>query len=137
VSNVNILNSAINNSKKHHNKKLNESLDVISYFNRQSTYQETPVNPQKSEWQTFDYNDHYALEKLYIFNSFDHLQYFINEVLKLSEVKQHHPKIVIDHYEVNIALYTKDINDVTELDLDMSKNIQEIYDDINFISITL
>mgnify|MGYP001284308993 CR=1 FL=1 len=35
--------------------------------------------------------------------------------------------------DVTVKLFTKDFNDVTDIDLSMSKMIDEIYDDISFI----
>ena len=45
----------------------------------------------------------------------------------------HHPIITIDHDSVEITLYTKDINDITESDVGLSKLIDEIFDDIIYI----
>ena len=46
---------------------------------------------------------------------------------------QHHPEILINHTQVTVTLYTRDLNDVTERDIELSKKIDEIIEDINVI----
>ena len=45
----------------------------------------------------------------------------------------HHPEILINHTTVTLSLYTRDLNDVTDRDIKMSKRIDEIIEDINVI----
>ena len=61
----------------------------------------------------------------------DLLLYFVNELIALSEEMYHHPEILIDHTKVTVTLYTRDLNDVTERDLSMSKKIDEIISNFN------
>ena len=56
-----------------------------------------------------------------------------NEIIKKSDHIQHHPIITIDHLVVEIVLYTKELNDITDLDIKLSKYIDEIFYDISFI----
>ena len=53
--------------------------------------------------------------------------------MHLSEEMHHHPEINIDHTNVTVLLYTRDLNDVTDRDIEMSKKIDEIVEDINVI----
>ena len=73
------------------------------------------------------------ITKEYNFASHDHMMYFINEVLRQSDRINHHPKLVIDHNKVSVDLYTKDINDITEADTELSRSIDEIFEDISYI----
>lgn len=59
-----------------------------------------------------------------------HLLYFVNETIKICEEKRHFPEIIITEDYVDIRLFTKDINDVTEIDMQLSKKIIEIYSEI-------
>ena len=59
--------------------------------------------------------------------------YFINEVLNESNRMDHSPKMTIESLDVELVLYTHDINDITESDIKLSKIIDEIYHDIFFI----
>ena len=53
--------------------------------------------------------------------------------MHLSEEMHHHPEIIINHTDVTVLLYTRDLNDVTDRDIQMSKKIDEIVEDINVI----
>tara|TARA_B100000900_G_scaffold412951_1_gene435801 strand:- start:5564 stop:5956 length:393 start_codon:yes stop_codon:yes gene_type:complete len=94
---------------------------------------ETPVQVIEPEWSTVHEDDHSALNRLFKFSNLDNLLYFVNEVSRASEKKGHHPRIVIDHDVVKVKLYTRDINDVTNLDLELSSDIDEIYEDISYL----
>jgi 4a-hydroxytetrahydrobiopterin dehydratase len=111
----------------------NEAFDQLDFINRQMKFSDVPVEAKESSWTEFDHGAYTAIEKLYTMKDNDHLIYFINEILKESQRINHHPKIMIDHMNVDISLYTKDINDVTESDIKLSRIIDEVYNDIFFI----
>jgi len=111
----------------------NRELDQLDFINRQMKFNDVPVEAKESDWSEFDFGEYSAIQKSYTVKSNDHLMYFINEVLKESNRINHHPKITIDHMNIDIELYTKDYNNVTESDIKLSKIIDEIYNDIFFI----
>jgi pterin-4a-carbinolamine dehydratase len=43
---------------------------------------------------------------------------------------QHYPDITIKENIVDIAVYTKDLNDITDVDIEMIKKINDIVEDI-------
>ena len=121
-----------------HKKRLEENLDLSSqeilnksFLNRH--YSDAPVDPEPGSWQFHDFGEYVALVKRYKFNSYDHFMYFINEVLNESNRMDHSPKMTIESLDVELVLYTHDINDITESDIKLSKIIDEIYHDIFFI----
>ena len=91
-----------------------------------------PIYPKEASWETIN-DGCEKLNKSYNFKTGKHLLFFVNEVLKLSEKKYHHPEVLINHRSVNIKLYTNDVNAVTELDLNMADIIDEIFDDIFYV----
>tara|TARA_R110001599_G_scaffold212368_2_gene410044 strand:+ start:772 stop:1179 length:408 start_codon:yes stop_codon:yes gene_type:complete len=111
----------------------NRALDHLDFVNRQMMFNEVPVLPVESEWSEFDYGDYTAIQKSYVMKNHDHLVYFVNELLKEAKRIDHHPRMTIDHMSVELVLYTRDINDVTESDIKLSRIIDEIYNDIFFI----
>jgi len=131
MSTESILNSVFRNSTI--NESLEHNLDPLDFINRQMKFNDVPVEAEESDWQEFDYGAYIAIQKSYIMKSHDHLLYFVNEVLKESKRIDHHPKITIDHMNIDIVLYTKDYNDITEADIKLSKIVDEVYDDIFFI----
>ena len=93
----------------------------------------TPIEPEPSIWQQMQDNTTIYLQRQYELESTKFLLYFINELIELSDKMYHHPVITISHTNVTIKLYTEDINDVTDRDVEMSKRIDEIVEDINII----
>ena len=111
---------------KSYNRQNQNGLDD---YNRESFL---PITPETSSWETIQ-DDHEYLQKTYVFKSDRHLIYFVNQALKESFSKNHHPTITINQHNVEIILFTHDVNSVTELDLLLSKTFDEIYEDIFYI----
>ena len=92
-----------------------------------------PIEPAGSSWCHIQVDNKTCLQKVYELDSVKFLIYFLNETINLAEEYYHHPDILIQHAKVTVTLYTKDLNDVTDRDLEMSKKIDEIIEDINVI----
>jgi len=92
-----------------------------------------PIDPEQPSWAHVQIGKKMCLKRNYEFESTKFLLYFVNEVIHLSEEMQHHPEININHSNVTVILFTHDINDVTDRDIDMSKKIDEIIEDINVV----
>lgn len=107
-------------------------LPSISYIQRHIN--DEPIKVITSKWETFNYGDYIALNRTYEFKSKDHLQYFLIETLNESHRLDHELKIIVTGMKVEIITYTHDINDVTDVDVKLSKLIDEIYQDIFFIA---
>ena len=94
-----------------------------------------PIEAESSSWiQTVGSEGQNVIQKSYELHNSRFLIYFLNEVIKLSDDLYHHPEIMINHTRVTIVLYTRDLNDVTDRDLEMSKKIDEINEDITIIN---
>lgn len=120
-------------------KNIQESIDLsqdkillgTNYLKRHES--DTPVKTVSSTWKNVEYNEYNGLNKNYKFVNKNSFMYFINEVLSESQRINHDIKMVIDGLYVEIILYTRDYNDVTDIDLKISKSIDEIYEDVMFI----
>ena len=116
----------------------NEEFNPLGVFKKNysfdSNIEDLPLTVEKSTWETIVENDRTYLNKVYKFNTEKHILYFLNEVIYRSNYINHHPKIIIENNLIEIVLYTHDVNDITELDLQMSKYIDEIYNDIVYIN---
>jgi len=95
--------------------------------------QEVPIEPQSSEWETINSRDVTSLKKVFNFQNMKHVRYFLDETLKESSRIFHHPRILVAGHTVEIELYTHDINNVSALDIDMSKFIDEIFGEIKVV----
>lgn len=92
-----------------------------------------PIKPKRSDWEMVNKNNEKYLFKEFEFANHKHMIYFIIESLKYANKVKHHPEILITHKNLKVKLTTKELNDVTELDIDMSKFMKDIYEDILFI----
>ena len=112
---------------------LDQILRGQNFLNRQSKYEVLPIEAKASDWPVLRDDQKTFLKKEYVIADFENFLYFVSQVLKLANRKGHHPDINLSHNSVDIELYTHDINDVTEIDLEMASMIDEIYEDIYFI----
>jgi len=125
----------------------NESLDDNVEFQPESLFQrnipdsvtvsnidEVPLDPKVSSWETVTDNQKTYVRKTFYFSMTKHMLYFLSETIKKSDEMQHHPKMTIDHDEIIVELFTHDINDVSSQDLEIAKFVDEIYEDIVYIS---
>lgn len=94
---------------------------------------ELPIEPEGAKWEQIQIDDKICLQRSYDLETVKFLLYFVNEVIHLSEEMYHHPEIVINHTSVTVILFTRDLNDITDRDVQMSKKIDEIIEDINVI----
>lgn len=94
---------------------------------------DVPIQAVQKEWEEIETYDKNYINRMFSFEKYKHLMFFVNEVLNISNEMMHHPELNIFDLNVDINLFTHDINDVSELDIKLSKIIDEIYEDIRFI----
>lgn len=104
---------------------INENINIARH---------NPITVNQNEWKTVDEkNSSIYLSKVYYFKSYDNIIYFINEIIKELSKNKNVPKIIIDKNSVEIMIFSDFIADITELEINISKFIDEIYDDIRYI----
>lgn len=128
-----LLENIINKNSKlsfNFSKSLNENIYHSRY--ESSTL---PIEPESSStgWEEYRDNEKSFITKTYNFNRFKHVNYFISEVLDYCDIKMLFPEIIIKEYSVNLSLYTKDINEVTETDIECSRFADEVFNEINYV----
>lgn len=90
-----------------------------------------PIVPQqKNKWEIISSPN--RLSRSYDFESSEIMKIFLNESLDYQESVQHHGKFLIENQKVTIEIYTHDVEDVTEFDLEWAKMIDDIYEDVQF-----
>jgi pterin-4a-carbinolamine dehydratase len=124
------------------NKRLRESTDFTdnSDVNNNKKYIErhmndTPVEAVRAKWNSIDFGDYDALIKSYKLSSNSSLMYFVNEILTTSQSIDHDVKLIIDGRYIEVVLYTRGYNNVTDIDIRLSKTIDEIFDDLSYIKV--
>jgi len=93
-----------------------------------------PIQPKESKWEEVEnpLGEGNVIIRIFEFVNSKTFNYFISEMLSYQEKMNHHARIIINYYEVEVQLQTKDINDITALDLDMSEFLDEVYKDTQF-----
>jgi len=91
-----------------------------------------PVIPQTSEWETLD--NPTRLSRIFIFDKTSKMKYFINEMLSYQDKIMHHSTMTVSQNSIMVQAYTHDIENVTELDIKLSKFADEIYHDTRFFT---
>ena len=117
-------------------KKLSNSLrqapaDRGRYTSRLLSEMSLPVKARAQshlKWEVLE--SPRRLARSYAFDSQSKLQDFISELLDYQSKTNHSGDIRIDHSEVLIEVYTKDLNSLTELDYEYAKMADMIYEDV-------
>jgi pterin-4a-carbinolamine dehydratase len=91
------------------------------------------INDQKNSWEHMHHDGFEKLYKVYNFSLYKHMLYFLNEYISIIAKYNKVLDFVVKEDNVKIILYTQDYNQVTDLDLQISKFLDDISDDINFI----
>ncbi len=71
------------------------------------------------------------LVKKFKFKKRKHLFNFVGDILEYENEKQHHGEITIRYKTVTVKVWTHDLNDITEVDTEYARTLNEIYKDSN------
>ena len=71
------------------------------------------------------------LAKKFKFKNREHLYNFVEDVLRYEDEKQHHASIKIQYKTVTIEVWTHDLKDITAMDKEYARTVNEIYKDSN------
>jgi pterin-4a-carbinolamine dehydratase len=89
-----------------------------------------PVTPVKSGWEKLTNPE--RIRRVYTFIDRATLIDFVSMLLSHEDDVQHHGMHVIDHDQVSVEIYTKDLNRVTKTDLDYARDVDELYKQATF-----
>ena len=84
-----------------------------------------PVTPIKSGWERL--RDPERIRRVFTFIDRSSLREFLSLLLEYEDEAQHHGMHTIDHDQVSVEIYTKDINRVTQTDLDYARQVDELF----------
>lgn len=93
-----------------------------------------PVRIKNSTWEHLE--NPRRISKQFTFASLEQLKYFIVEVLDVAEVKNHDISMMVEGKSVTIETYTHDLQDVTELDIQIARACDQIFRDSRYVEVT-
>ena len=96
------------------------------------SFEDVPIKINKSKWEHVETENGEVLVRTFIFLNFQTLFYFVAESLKLQEKLNHHCVMTIDELTINVTIQTKNLQEVTELDLMLSSRVNDIYEDTQY-----
>lgn len=91
-----------------------------------------PVKIRKSTWDLLE--NPIRFSKIFSFESMQQQMYFVTEIMNVSEFKSHEIKMIIEGRDVTVETYTHDLQDVTEIDLQIARACDQIFNDSKFVS---
>jgi|TARA_R110000824_G_scaffold262213_7_gene450989 pterin-4a-carbinolamine dehydratase len=84
--------------------------------------------PNEKSWDLLEEPE--VLQRLFRFEKAPNMVYFLEDVIQLQEQMSHHGKLLIDGLQILVQISTKDMNRVTDLDVEWTKKVDEIYKDV-------
>ena len=93
-----------------------------------------PISAHEPKWKKMP--DPNRLVRKFSFDDFRLMKAFLNELFGYQEDSGHHAKITIDHRDVLIEVHTKDVEDITEIDVDFASMVDDIYEDTQYFDLS-
>lgn len=90
-----------------------------------------PVIVKTSTWEHLE--DPNRISKNFSFTSSNQMRYFISEIFDIAETRDHDIKIVIEGKKVTVETYTHDLQDITDLDLLIARECDQIFFDSKYV----
>ena len=91
---------------------------------------EFPVSVRKKNWDHLENPN--RISKGYFFDDPAQQIFFVTELMRMSTARDHEIKITIDGGEVFVETYTKMLEDVTQIDLEIARECDLIFKDSRF-----
>jgi len=92
-----------------------------------------PIQPKKNDWEIIETKNDKYITKIYSFSNVKHMMYFLSEVLKELSLKNIFPKFTLIESEITVDIIPSFLSEITELEINVTKFIDEIYSDIRYI----
>jgi len=131
-----IIENIINNNNK--NLKFDFSKSITENIGNQVNHNyddQLPIeiNAKHEAWEHINEAGIEKIKKIYHFKNVKHMMYFINEYMtKIKSINKKPDMIVKDSFII-MSLYTENIMEVTNIDLDLAKYLDDVNEDIVYI----
>jgi pterin-4a-carbinolamine dehydratase len=102
----------------------------MSKTNPLSESQESPIVPKGTGWDHL--TDPNRLRRIFTIENQCSRRIFVNDVLNLADQSMHGIIVRIRGEETEVEIYTEELNDITNMDFEYAKDIDEMYVDAMF-----
>jgi len=109
------------------------NLDFLGILNKTKLDGNLPITAREVDWV----NENGKLEKTFYFSKPQTMKNFVEKLIVKMEKMYHHCRFSVYEYEVSVSLTTKNVNDITQQDVDLSRYLDYIYFDIEGTDITI
>lgn len=92
---------------------------------------DAPIKIEQGTWEHLD--EPRRLSKIFVFDDAAQQRFFVSELMQSVDIRHHDIKIMIESDVVQVETRTETIDDITELDLQIARTADSIYDDAQFI----
>jgi pterin-4a-carbinolamine dehydratase len=92
-----------------------------------------PIPVEKNEWSNITENNSSYLQKKFDFKEYKHMIYFISEILKETHRIKNVPEMIINDSSIIVNISSDFLGDITSIEINISKFVNEIYEDIRYI----
>ena len=93
-----------------------------------------PITPKKFDWTVLENPE--RLVKSFKFKHSKILKAFLNEMIDYQEKLGHHAEIKLEDKIITIETYTHTVEEITELDLELAKFADLLYQDVQYYFLT-
>ena len=87
-----------------------------------------PLSPACFDWEV--HQDPERFSKRFKFDSRHRMTSFLNELMIYEDEVGHHGEQRINYDQIDISVYTHDVNRITELDKEYARDVDNIYRDV-------
>jgi pterin-4a-carbinolamine dehydratase len=87
-----------------------------------------PIAPKEEGWKIV--TDPRRLHRTLSFPSNVSYFDFIRDLINYEQKTNHYGKLVLDYPNITIEVYTHDLNDITEMDLEYARYVDQVHHDV-------
>ena len=95
----------------------------------ESPGRDVPLRAKKQNWTITENPE--TLQRTFSFSNAQKLLYFLEDVIQFQEAVGHHGILTINENKVSVRIFTKTLNRVTDLDVEWTKKVDRIFNDVN------
>jgi len=103
-------------------------LKTFGAYSKEEVDNGLPLQVGESKWEMLESPN--RIRRSFKFKFYKDLRKFVTFVLEHQDETNHHGFLQVDSDVVRVEVYTHDLDEVTELDLEYARSVDQIYSDV-------